>query len=222
MGTMNASDPWATLQVRRAALVVAHPDDETLWAGGLILMRPECDWTVVTLCRGSDPDRAPRFRRALERLGAEGTMGDMDDGPEQAPLADAEVRDLVMELLPDMRYDIVLTHGPQSEYTRHLRHEETSRAVGRLWAAGRLRAGALWMFAYEDGGGRYLPRAAAGAHRAVELPEDVWKRKQSIITDVYGFAPDSFEARATPRREAFWCFDSAGEYGPWSEKGERR
>lgn len=39
----------------RAAVVVAHPDDETLWCGGYILAHPEIDWKIVTLSRASDP-----------------------------------------------------------------------------------------------------------------------------------------------------------------------
>jgi hypothetical protein len=38
------------------------------------------------------------------------------------------------------------------------------------------------------------------------LPEDIWQKKYGIVTDIYGFAPDSFEARTTPREEAFWNF----------------
>ena len=56
------------------AVIVAHPDDETLWAGGLMLMHPEVKWTVVTLCRKSDLDRAPKFFKALERLNAVGFL----------------------------------------------------------------------------------------------------------------------------------------------------
>ena len=142
----------------RAAVVVAHPDDETLWAGGLILTHPECRWCVVGLCRAGDPDRAPRFRRALSALGATGALGDLDDGPDQAPLAGPAVEEAVLSLLGrGASLGVVLTHGPRGEYTRHRRHEEVSRAVTALWMDGRLRADALWMFAYEDGGGACLP-----------------------------------------------------------------
>ena len=67
------------------AVIVAHPDDEVLWCGGLLLSHP--GWTAFVACltRGRDPDRAPRFRRVLERLGAQGAMGDLDDEPEQEP-----------------------------------------------------------------------------------------------------------------------------------------
>jgi len=53
----------------RAAVVVAHPDDEILWCGGYILAHPEFHWRVVTLCRASDTDRAPKFRRVSNNWG---------------------------------------------------------------------------------------------------------------------------------------------------------
>src|SRR5450432_4083986 len=83
----------------QAAVVVAHPDDEALWCGGYILTHPEFDWRIVTLCRGADPDRAPRFRRVLLRLGAQGDMGDLDDGPSQLPLPAAQVQETAARLL---------------------------------------------------------------------------------------------------------------------------
>jgi len=204
-----------------AAVVVAHPDDETLWAGGTILSRPDGQWFIVTLCRANDPDRAPRFFRALERLGATGRMADLDDGPAQTPLQQQQVEQTVLTLLDGKRFDVLLTHGLHGEYTRHLRHEEVSTAVAALWQAGRVRAQSLQMFAYEDGGTCYLPRAAENAHVRTVLPDDLWHRKYRIITEVYGFAPESFEAQTTPREEAFWRFDSPLALRTWinNERG---
>src|SRR5450755_3263700 len=108
----------------RAAVVVAHPDDETLWCGGYVLTHPEFIWRIVTLCRASDPDRAPRFRRVLQRLGAEGEMADLDDEQAQAPLTAGQVQETVARLLAGTTYNLVLTHGPMGEYTRHRRHAE--------------------------------------------------------------------------------------------------
>src|SRR5471030_1163549 len=95
----------------RAAVVVAHPDDETLWSGGFILTHPEFLWRIVTLCRGSDPDRAPKFRQVLQRLGAEGEMADLDDGPDQTPLPVEQLRETTIRLLAGATYNLVLTHG---------------------------------------------------------------------------------------------------------------
>jgi LmbE family N-acetylglucosaminyl deacetylase len=194
---------------QRAAVVVAHPDDETLWCGGYILDHPEFDWRIVTLCRGSDPDRAPKFRRVLEQLGAKGEMANLDDGPDQVPLPIGQAQETIAQLLAETTYSLILTHGPRGEYTQHRRHEECCHAVVELWQSGRICTDLLWSFAYEDGGRAYLPRVRNDADRRDVLTDNLWLEKRRLITDVYGYGIESWEARTTPREEGFWCFDSA-------------
>jgi LmbE family N-acetylglucosaminyl deacetylase len=193
----------------RAAVVVAHPDDEMLWCGGYMLAHPEFLWRIVTLCRAGDLDRAPRFRRVLQRLGAEGEMADLDDGPDQAPLPIEQVQETTARLLAGASYNLILTHGSNGEYTRHRRHAECSQAVVELWRSGSIDTKRLWLFAYEDGGRAYLPRVREDADRRDVLADNVWLEKRRLITDLYGFGHDSWEAQTTPREEGFWCFDSA-------------
>ena len=52
------------VKAKSVLIIVAHPDDETLWAGGTILSHPEWSVFVISLCRASDTDRAPKFNRA--------------------------------------------------------------------------------------------------------------------------------------------------------------
>jgi LmbE family N-acetylglucosaminyl deacetylase len=196
--------PWK----RKAAVIVAHPDDEVLWAGGTILSRPDWQWEIYALCRARDPDRAPRFLRTLRKLEADGAIGDLDDGPDQSPLDPSVVRTAIASLLPCRRFNLVLTHGPREEYSRHRRHEETCRAVVQLWSGGVIETEELWMFAYEDGEDAQFPVALRTADRYEPLPTQVWESKYCLITEYYGFAPGSWEAQAAPRAEAFWCFDT--------------
>lgn len=200
---------------KATAIIVAHPDDETLWAGGTILYHPQWDWTVVSLCRASDMDRAPKFFKALQVFGAQGIMGDMDDGPEQIPLPLSTVEKQVLTLLPVQHYDLIITHHPQGEYTRHLRHEEVSRAVIGLWQQGKIMADELWVFAYEDGLKAYYPEAVPEATIYHVLEKDIWQQKYEVVTNTYGFTKDSWEAATTPLAESFWCFSNPEEALQW-------
>jgi len=59
---------------KNCALIVAHPDDETLWAGGTVLINPEVNWEIISLCRKSDEDRNPKFFKSLMLLEISGIL----------------------------------------------------------------------------------------------------------------------------------------------------
>lgn len=198
-------------KTKTVAIIVAHPDDETLWAGGTILNSPSWKCFVVCLCRGSDTGRSPKFYNALKILNAEGIMGDLDDGPEQKPLDENEVEELILHLLPPTHFDLVITHNPAGEYTRHLRHEEVGKAVTELWRSGKISTRELWFFAYEDGHKKYFPLAVKNASVCTTLSETTWQQKYKLMTETYGYEKDGWEAKTTPKAEAFWKFTDPAE-----------
>ena len=188
------------------AVIVAHPDDETLWAGGLLIDHPSWDVFVACLCRKEDPDRSGKFSKAMNFLGTKWKMGDMDDGPDQRPLPARLVQQTTLLLLPHKQFDLIITHSPDGEYTRHRRHEEVSNAVIELWHSGKIRTGELWTFAYEDGNRMYLPRAITTGTFSYVPGQETWQKKYRIITEIYGFDKESWEAVTTPKQEAFRQF----------------
>jgi LmbE family N-acetylglucosaminyl deacetylase len=200
---------------KKVAVIVAHPDDETLWAGGTILNHPSWNFFIACLCRGDDNERAPRYRNALKILKSEGVIGDLDDGPDQKPLDEKEVESKILELLPPKHFDLIITHNPTGEYTRHIRHEEVSKAVIRLWHSGRISTNMLWTFAYEDNNKEYFPKSVETASVYRVLSKRIWLRKHSIITETYGFEKNSFEAMTAPRAESFWQFADPYDAKKW-------
>lgn len=204
---------------KTVAIIVAHPDDETLWAGGTVLLHPEWQCFIVCLCRREDAERASRFYNALKILTSEGIMGDLDDGPEQEPLDEKEVERMILDLLPSRHFDLLITHNPSGEYTTHLRHEETSKAVITLWHAGKVSADELWTFAYEDGRKTYYPKSVENAPIHYILASQIWLRKYRIITQIYGFDKNSWEANTTPRIESFWQFFNSNDAVNWLNSG---
>jgi len=197
-----------TQAVKTVAVIVAHPDDETLWAGGTILRHPNWKCFVVCICRGSDEDRSAKFHEALKVLGAEGIMGDLDDGPDQIPLDPELVEKTILELLPPISYDLIITHNITGEYTKHLRHEEVNKAVINLWHRGELKTKVLWTFAYSDCNKANISKAVLSAPIHLVLTQSIWTQKYKLITRIYGFEKNSWEEKTIPRSEAFWEFTS--------------
>ena len=203
------------MKEKTVAVIVAHPDDETLWAGGTIFSQPSWKWFVVCLCRGSDKERALKFYKTLKVLKSKGIMGDLDDEPEQKPLEVKEVERIILDLLPPKHFDLIITHNSTGEYTKHLRHEETNKAVINLWYSGKISTNELWTFAYEDGNKEYYPKANGNATIFRSLSQRIWLRKYGIITEIYGFNKNSWEAKTTPKIEAFWQFKNSHDAKIW-------
>lgn len=187
----------------RCAVIVAHPDDEIIWCGGLIRRHPEWNWTVLSLCRGDDGDRAPRFLRACQAIGASGVICNLDDS--SPPIEIRPRQDIgrhVAEHLGGVPWDLCLTHGMNGEYG-HPRHVQVHSAVLSMRADGLLECAQLWTFAYDclPVSGRCLP--AGGADVLLKLTRRELTEKKRLIREVYGFRPRSFEDRACISPEAF-------------------
>lgn len=207
-----------SMEKKNILVIVAHPDDETLWCGGTLLMHPENRWFIACLCRKNDQDRAPRFKKTLTVYNAKGNMGNLDDGTEQRPLNKSILKGAILKQLPKRKFDLVLTHSPTGEYTRHLRHEEIGRAVIELWNEQKIPTDELWTFAFEDGYKKYYPQAIKGASIQQTFPKSIWQEKYRIITEIYGFEESSFEAKTTPKSEAFWKFENRIDAQKWLEQ----
>lgn len=109
----------------KRVVIVAHPDDETLWAGGLLIRNPG-DWTIIccTIPR-ADPIRAVKFHEACKILGAEGQVFPQQEPPANEPITWLDEIDL-------SPFDHIVTHNAAGEYG-HCQHKSVNRHVVRKY-----------------------------------------------------------------------------------------
>jgi LmbE family N-acetylglucosaminyl deacetylase len=191
---------------KNVAVIVAHPIDETLWAGGTILSHPSWKWFIVCLYPGSDTERTPRFYSALKALKSEGIIGNLDDRSDKKLLDEKEMEHTILELLPPKQYDLIITYNPSGVNNRYLMHEQVSKAVIKLWHAGKILTSELWTFAYSNGNLGSFPKSIETASIFRKLMKRIWLRKYKIITEIYGLEKNSWEAEGTTLDESFWQF----------------
>jgi LmbE family N-acetylglucosaminyl deacetylase len=189
----------------RAVVIVAHPDDETIWMGGFILKHPELDWTIMALCRASDLDRAPKFKRVCERYGATAIIEDMDDeGHLDYDQTVAEAGRLAGKYLSRLPIDYLFTHGANGEYG-HEAHVAVNQAIKGLAAAGQLQAQHIFCFNYAKQSRKLHAqlRPKADSDFILNLNKQQFAEKKSIMTGIYGFAPDGIDTNYCTNPEAF-------------------
>lgn len=91
-------------------IITAHPDDETLWCGGLPIRYNDRKWTVIccTIPR-ADPVRAEKFLEACRILGVDGFV---------RPNIEPEYNGMVVFPYGSWGkdFDVVFTHNAGGEY----------------------------------------------------------------------------------------------------------
>ena len=111
-------------------MIVAHPDDESIWAGAELLQN---DYVVVCLTNGNNPKRVEEFQKAMELTGDLGIMleyPDLDYALVQNKwdgISEFLAKDITL-FLDAKNWGKVVTHNPDGEYG-HTHHIITSEVV---------------------------------------------------------------------------------------------
>lgn len=144
----------------KRAMIVAHPDDESLWGSGIVMRYPG-DWTIICCTTPrSDPVRAEKFLDACAVLGAKPVIMQRVEPMANEPITNFDDIDL-------SEYGHIVTHNAFGEYG-HLQHKSVHRFVVRNYGKKK-----LTFFGYRPG-------ALSGVHR-IYLTEFEQARKMKAL-----------------------------------------
>ena len=190
---------------KRALIIVAHPDDETIWMGGFILKHPGLQWTIFSLCRANDQDRAPKFFRVCKFYSAQAIIEDLEDeGKLSVKQAVPIIKKLIEKNIGQREFDYIFTHGANGEYG-HPRHIGVHRAVKELIKKKILRANKTFYFNYK----KISPKAFSplialrDSDLLVKLTKKEFIKKRNVVAKMYGYDPQGIDVGYCTNPEAF-------------------
>lgn len=140
-------------------MIVAHPDDESLFGGAQLLTSN--DWYVLCCTNGDNPVRSREFSECMESIRANIFCYEMlslkDDLNEY--LNPLQLKTEIMARMLLCRWDVIVTHNRQGEYG-HLHHKQIHSAVALLTPN-------FYVFDFSP--------------TNPELDEELWERKKALV-----------------------------------------
>lgn len=190
---------------KRALVIVAHPDDETIWLGGTIMKHSQARWTIFSLCRASDRDRAPKFGRVCRLYGAENIITDLEDeGRLSVKQTVPMIKKLIKKKIGSRQFDYLFTHGANGEYG-HPRHKGVHQAVKDLIDKKTLQPKTVFYFNYKKSSHKkFAPLVARkNSDFLLRLTDQELAKKKRIVAKMYGYAPNGVDVSYCSGMEAF-------------------
>lgn len=175
---MNSNWPSSDSKVT-VLLIVAHPDDDTIFCGGTILSHPNWNWNIV--CVTTQPGRSQEFRTAMEMYKSFGVnisfyriLEKPDENQDLTPEVYEEWSDSINIL--NLKPDFVITHNEMGEYG-HKHHVAISKMVRELFLN-------VWEFVY-PGDVNITPQPRKSKVIEVTLDPNLLEKKKQIFNDSY-------------------------------------
>jgi autotransporter strand-loop-strand O-heptosyltransferase len=111
-------------------MIVAHPDDEAIFGGGLLISKS--GWKVVCTTCGKDAVRKEEFLSAMQFLGIDDyEIWDFETGINKLYSDMSLLRQELNRVLKERGYSLIVTHNCEGEYG-HLQHKVLSDEIANI------------------------------------------------------------------------------------------
>ena len=156
-------------------MIVAHPDDETIWGGAHLL---DGGYLVVCITNGYNPRRSDEFKKAVEQSGntplilsyPDKIFFKRDDWSDSKKSIESDIS-LIMSA---KHWDIAVTHNSEGEYG-HIHHKMTNALVVQAFNDTH-GADKLYFF------GDYYKASDIGKAGESVIPDDIMQKKLELCS----------------------------------------
>lgn len=181
-------------------MIVAHPDDETIWGGSHLLKNK---YTVVCITCGTVDYRVEEFKRVMEITEDDYMMLGFPDVTNGRIDSWNSVYDEIYHTLKDIidsnDWDMIITHNPEGEYG-HIHHKMTSTMVTDLSNKNK-----LYYF------GKYYSANDINYMNILTVEETLYDRKMNELIPVYQSQPIAMQTHHHMMNHENWL-----NYYEWS------
>ncbi len=137
---------------QKKLMIVAHPDDETIYGGGHLLTG---DYTVVCITCGVVDYRVEEFKEVMNKTGDNYIMLGFEDRVNvTGPISNwsnqyDDIYNTLHDIITSENWDMIITHNPDGEYG-HRHHIMTSEMVTDITGKNNLYYFGHWSYSGRD------------------------------------------------------------------------
>lgn len=138
-------------------MIVAHPDDESLFGGGQLIV--EGNWKVVCVTNGDHSVRRAEFERVMFITLSRSEIWQYYD-EQFTPLKEKELDKDLNRVVHEQKWEKIVTHNEEGEYG-HLHHKQIHKVMKKIVGPN------LWTFNFDA---------------PYPLSDSVWKKKVELVS----------------------------------------
>ena len=173
-------------QEHESLMIVAHPDDETIWGGSHLI---NGNYTVLCITNGNNKKRKKEFMKVLEKTHSKGIILSFPDKTkgkrDNWKSCKKDIQREIKKEIDSKDWDKIVTHNPDGEYGK-LHHQMVSDMVTKVFQKSLKGKSKLYYFGHYYKKGEQIP--------GNKISEENLQIKERLVNEYQPTAKGAIEA----------------------------